>query len=390
MKKALIFLLLLLTTGCWDMLDIDKRAMITALGIDQYNVNEAEQENSEPLMGAAERPRYLISIEIPNLSAVGGTGSQEAGGSQSASYTLRTTATSLAHATTLFDLRLWRRPFYGHTKVVVVGEETARDGLKDIFNFFHHRQDINRGMKICIAKGEAREVLDIKPVLEGLTGVYLSNIIEMAGISGRLLTTDFGEAARDLFTTGNTLLPRVVPADTEATLGGSALIKDWKMVGWLGEIETLGSMLVLGKIRGGKIFVGSPASQYGERTFDIRNTTCSITTEVIDSKVHFRIKLFLEGDIFEQIGGSMHTVDSGDWIGPVQELLNVEIEKIVRNTIEKMQSFKADCLHLGKVLSAQHPKYWAANHERWNEEIFPNIELDVNANVVIRRIGVAF
>ena len=103
-----------------------------------------------------------------------------------------------------------------------------------------------------------------------MLGVYLSNIIEMAGISGRLLTTDFGEAARDLFTTGNTLLPRVVPADTEATLGGSALIKDWKMVGWLGEIETLGSMLVLGKIRGGKILVGSPASQYGEG-LDIRN-----------------------------------------------------------------------------------------------------------------------
>ena len=98
-------------------------------------------------------------------------------------------------------------------------------------------------MKLVIAQGDAYHVIKVSPEIEELLGIYLDNLIELVTLSGRLQRKNLGEAARELYSTGNALLPRARPEETEVIVGGSAVIKNWRLVGWLGELETMGSLL---------------------------------------------------------------------------------------------------------------------------------------------------
>ena len=92
-------------------------------------------------------------------------------------------------------------PSFGHTKVLVIGEEAAREGLKDTIDFFHRHRELSRRMKLVIANGDAHEVIKVSPEIEELAD-YLDNLIELVTLSGRLQRKTW-EAARELFSTGN-------------------------------------------------------------------------------------------------------------------------------------------------------------------------------------------
>ena len=192
-------------------------------------------------MESKHRPKYKMTVEIPvlgELRGVEGSGGSSEGGKPA--WVLASTGTSPAQITTLLDLRLWREPSFGHTKVLVIGEEAARESLKDTIDFFHRHRELSRRMKLVIAQGDAYHVIKVSPEIEELLGIYLDNLIELVTLSGRLQRKNLGKPPGN-FTQRATPLLRARPEETEVIVGGSAVIKNWRLVGWLGELETMGA-----------------------------------------------------------------------------------------------------------------------------------------------------
>jgi spore germination protein KC len=383
----LLMTCLLIMAGCWDMRDIDRRALIMAIGIDRVASPDARQAATESsLQVTPAQPQYKVTVEVPILKEIGSGPESQGGGSKGKpAWVLIATGSSPAQAISLMDRRIWETPFFGHTKVVVIGEETARNDIEDIVEYFRRNQEISRRLKLVIARGEAKDVIEVEPIIEDFLGIYLDNLIELVLLSGHVQCRNFSEISRD--EDGNTLIPRVRPEADEVVVAGSAVMKDWRLVGWLGELETFGSLFVQNRVRYGTLVVGYPSWESGQITFSIESSKTRLKASQDDGKLQFYINIRTEGDIIEQIGGQ--DLDDDELLKSIQNLLQEEIQRLAALVIKKSQEeFKVDPLGLGEVVRKQLPKLWKEIEKDWQDVYFPNTTFQIKSEVKIRRTGV--
>ena len=384
---TILSLCLLVLPGCWDMKDVDERAMVMAIGIDLAE-DEGEEEGEKP-MGAAEEPRYRMSVEVPVLHRLlvageaGGAGGEE---HEKAAWVLTSTGTSPAAITSKYDTRIWRVPFYGQAQVLVIGEEAARRGLRDLLDYFHRHQDVNNSRLILlIAQGEALDVIEVAPEIEDLLGIYLHKLVALVATTGRVQFKTFAEAIMELYDTGNAVLPRVRPAETETVVGGSAVIKNWRLVGWLGEMETFGSLCARGRLRGGTLVVGSPASETGEVAVSVTSSSTRTRVFLDGDRLRFEMLIRKEVDLTERLGGRLF---DAELLQEVEEMLEEEVRNHTSTAIRKLQDeFSVDALGFHHIVRKQLPDAWEQMAENWDDVHFPEAVFQIQTDVNIRRTG---
>ena len=71
----------------------------------------------------------------------------------------------------------------------------------------------------------------------------------------------------------------------------------------------------------------------------------------------------------------------------LQEALNKEVKKIVEQTVIQTQTLHADVLQLNEHVRMTSPQLWKKISNIWEQELFPNIEVQVDAEISIRDIG---
>ena len=245
MKKHIkIFICLLISmlllVGCWDMVEIDRRLFVGLVGIDV---------SDEP-------NKYTFHFSIPIArEIIGGESGGGGGGGQSIGL-LSTEAYSLIDAAKNLALRINRDIYFEHMRIVVIGEDVARDYLKDILNPFARQTEFNRRSRIAICEGKAEKVMKVEPWSEKLKAEYMESLFATRAMTGKFIEMDLGDFFRSINTeNGNTLVSKITPNGTEVNIGGAGVIKDFKFIGWLNEEETQGVNFFLGKIRGGDIVV---------------------------------------------------------------------------------------------------------------------------------------
>lgn len=71
----------------------------------------------------------------------------------------------------------------------------------------------------------------------------------------------------------------------------------------------------------------------------------------------------------------------------MEEAINGEVKKEIDKTLEVIQKkYKADAIGVGEYIFNFHPKLWKQVEKDW-EEIFSQMEIDVNIDTKIRRRG---
>ncbi|HWO96477.1 MAG TPA: Ger(x)C family spore germination protein, partial [Bacillus sp. (in: firmicutes)] len=122
-----IFLLLFfcgsvfLVSGCWDRVELNDLAIVTAAAIDKKGENEIE---------------LSIQVFIPKtLSSGGGQGG--GGGSGGGTMTLVTSkkGANLADALSKLQSEIPRKVFWGQCKVFIFGEKLAKEGIQEQMDF---------------------------------------------------------------------------------------------------------------------------------------------------------------------------------------------------------------------------------------------------------------
>ena len=184
-------------------------------------VSPGEREGTVSLVPV----EYLITVELPNLRALSSGQSGTAAGRGSKPRRLASVvAASMQRAVTALSERVYRPLFFGHQRVLIIGEEVARHGIKPIIDYFLRNLRINPRMRFMISKGEAKKVLDIEPQMDPLTSRYLFKLLQNApnhsfGVDSNLL-----ELTNQLMVSGDAVVSRVTAGKDDATVGGSAVI----------------------------------------------------------------------------------------------------------------------------------------------------------------------
>lgn len=362
MKKTLLLTLTIILmsislSGCWDLADIDKRLFVASFAIDKDDNN------------------FVVTLTVPSNLTTGSTGSNQNQDAPVPSF--REESSTIYGALDKLSLRINRMIDFSHTSVILIGEDTARDGLKPIQEFLERFASVNRRAQISISEGKAENIEKLHSKLEKQTSVYLDTIYENRNSLGYFVHQDVNDFIRMMHSTGgNMLMSKVKIGPNDAYIGGAAVIKDNKMVGWLDAEETLGINLIKNKIK-------NPLIPCDNITFEVSNSHAKLS--VISSYVPtIGIDIKVRCNILEAV--ELSPTDEKK-IKAAEGIISARIKSIVYKSLDTIQNeYGFDAIQLGEFLYKFYPDIWKKYQQDWNE-IFPNVRFIVNVDATIQKVG---
>lgn len=369
----------ILLTGCWDKMEIDDRNYVISMGIDKYE----EQDKSQKIDSKSnDENKYTISLGMAELEKSSGGQNNE---NEEKGVKLLSGST-LAGTMKLSDLFSSRQTYFGQTKVIVFGERLLEDSklFREALDVLERNQDINMKIIVLAAKGKASDVINSVSGANDPTGLFIwdfykNNSKEVAATT----KLDFETLLISLRRNSNAMIPLADTKDKTLLLGGSALIKNYQLCGYLDENEERGSLWIEGDAEGAvleaiyeninipmRVIKNSSDISFIERN---QNIICNIDISV---------KGNVEGFIVDDVG-----IFNDKTIEEIEDVFEEMVKKEVINVIEQLQKrYDVDSLDfVGELNKRSYDIY--KNHIGNPEAIFRGMDFNVSVNVDISGIG---
>ncbi|MBB6215574.1 Ger(x)C family germination protein [Anaerosolibacter carboniphilus] len=381
---SILLLICMPLTGCWDKIEIEQRAFVTSMGIDKFDPKEAEKKGGVKEGQAPEdipRNRYIVTYRYPNTGLIAGKGEGKPG------YQLSSVGRTLTDVNSEVSTKLGANLFFGHLKLVVIGEDLAEDEelMREVLDYIERNAMIGRKINYMITPGKAKEFLEVEVPQEPAIGLHVRDILEQSMITSQIADADLGYILRALHESKAAIAPKISASKEELKVAGAAVLKDYKKVGWLGDMETGAVMFMLGKIKTTEITVTVdklfiPVTIYNSRT-DVR-------VEERDGQIYAVFDIENEGELSQHLFEVRGSTYEDAYLQKVAKAVSEKIKRQVENTFIKTQKeYGADVVQINEQLRKHKPDLWEKVRDDW-EKIFPQIKVDVNVETKIRRIGV--
>lgn len=427
--SILVIACLLMVGGCWGRTEVDDLAFVMSIGLDKGEDNTVY---------------VTFQIAVPRaVAGGGGQGGEPGSGREGPDPSLITTmrGRSILGLVDMANTYIDRRLSFVHTKVLVIGEDLAREGVAPYVSELVRFHEIRRTMFLLVAKGTALEfITENKPILEqnpaknlelltlasrkaGLIPPSTLNrflveaqsqaeqpLVVLAGINKDQQSSkeqESQESKTDEEGTGsksNSPLPDIPVATSDiryfagqspsvggnpVELLGAAVFRGDKMVGEITGEEVRQVLLLKGTFKQGIAVVRDSEAHDRFIAADLRLARPTQTRVTRDGD-RFKIKVDVRLE-----GGLVGSQERGDYFDPkvlqaVETKLASEIQKGCRDIVRKAQTeFSSDIFGFGN--KARHlTMTWKEWQDlNWNSE-FPDADVEVSVQVELRRTGLLF
>ncbi|WP_077620829.1 Ger(x)C family spore germination protein [Bacillus sinesaloumensis] len=384
MKKLRLLLILVVTmnvlTGCWDRLEVNDIAVVTAIGLDLIKDDKI---------------RLSLQVAIP--SALGPTGASGTGSSDGKStYIISETGETLSEAYRNLQLKISRRIFFSQSRVLLIGEEMAKKGVSNIIDFHSRYHEPRINSFVMLTKGEAAEFIKTMPKLESVSAEETKELIKLsAGLT--VYVRDFLSMllmdGMEPFAPELTLTPLEVGdkngKEEGQAVNGTAVFKDDKLVGWLDKSTTRGLLWIRNEMEKGVITVKVPEEDGdGNISIDIVQTEVKINPQMKNGKLAITINVNANMNVMEN--DSTLNLDDSKILEDLQSKVESEISDRIQSVIDIVQKeYQSDIFGFGQAIYKKYPKQWNSIYrENWEEE-FSQLTVDIKPTVSIKRIGLS-
>ncbi len=156
--KKIFFLLLIpfFLTGCYDYQELNNRAVIAGIAID-YKEDE-----------------FWVDLEILNNKK--GNGQEE---ESDKTYYIEGSGSTLPEAFQNCHLKLSKDPYYSHLKVLIIGEEVAKEKMLDVLDYMIRDPSIRNIFLPVVAKDvEAKDILESVTTENPVVSTSIQSMIE--------------------------------------------------------------------------------------------------------------------------------------------------------------------------------------------------------------------
>ncbi|MGI6527214.1 MAG: Ger(x)C family spore germination protein [Caldicoprobacterales bacterium] len=365
---CILLFLLLATTSCWDHLEIERQAFILGLAMDKA-------ENGQEIE---------VTFQIAKPQAFTGDANAD-----DPFWNTTQISVDMTEAYKQLTKAINQIPTLEHCQVILIGEELARGGLEENFDYLFRTHEIRRLVRIGVVQGKAKDVLDMEFQTDLLPAFVLSEMME-ENSKHSLEVTDFMNIGK-LHTadaTGNDfVLSRVVPLDNKILdMSGAGVFQDLKLIGWLSGKELTGIRFIRGDVGSGYLALQLPEDLGKRAMLEIFETNSIMEPEIRDNRLYVHLELRIEGDIIEIIKQNEEIAEM-EFLKRLEQLYEQDIKNKIQKSFQKMQiEFNSDPFLLKEKVKSYYPEFWKQNHEMW-DEIYRSAILETEARVLIRRIG---
>ncbi|GAA3413088.1 Ger(x)C family spore germination protein [Paenibacillus hodogayensis] len=375
-------ILQLFTTACWDQLELNDRAIWMGSGIDR-------NENGDIVLSGQ------ILIPGHQGGAGGGAGSDSSPG-KTGYFVVSGKGKNVSQAAANFQGKLSRQVFPGHRRVIVLGEQFAKEGAADMLDEHFRNPEVRLRTDIFVVKGNtAGQLLQLEYPLEKVPSIGAFKELEHASGMKQMTFMRFLRAASSDGI--SPVLPVISIDETDdGKLGstskqtfqidGLAIFDDenLRLKGFIRSEEAMNVNWITGMLSRTTVTALVPKPQ-GNVSLHLSRIGRKIQPEVKDGKLTFHVLLSGKGVIRE----NQTRLDLRDPVNVklVKQTLESEAANTAEQIIAKMQNiYREDIFGFGEILHRKEPSEWKKWKSNWNDH-FAEAEFDVRANLTISQIG---
>ncbi|WP_299741232.1 Ger(x)C family spore germination protein [uncultured Rossellomorea sp.] len=378
-----ICLLILFTTGCWNRVELNELAISVGQGIDK------------------EDDKYKVSTQIVIPSEV----ALKAGATSGIPVTLFTgTEETVFEAMREITTVSPRKIYHSHLRILVIGEELAKEGIGKVLDFYARDHEYRTDFYIVIAKDTTAEnILSMLTTIEKIPSNNMLSSLETSEKTWAPTTSvTLHELIRSLVTEGKSPILTGIEIIGDPSIGdnvqnieqinpaaylkysGIAVFKRDRMLGWLNEEQSRGYNIIMDNVKNTVANVQCPSE--GELNFEVIQSKTKVKGDVENGIPKIDVSIEAEGNI----GEVKCAIDltKPKTIYELEKLAEESFIKLTKGTIKTVQEdFGVDIFGFGDIIHRSDPELWKKLKKDWNEKHFTDLEVNVKADIKIRRLG---
>lgn len=361
MKKILVILILLLSTGCWNYQELSNYALVTGMAIDYV---EGEYEVSLLISNGKKKDETSTVTTV-----ISGKGD------------------SIYKAYKKIGLVSPKELYISQMSVVIVSEDYAKQGISNLLDFLLRDSSSHQSFYLAIAKeSKAKDVLAIlSPLADYASEDITQNISSAEKLQGEVVTAGFIEFIKKYLEPGiqpiaNSIIINgkvkdgTIPdkqegsvAAAETSLDSVGIFKKDKLIGWTTLEESVGIKFITNNI----------SSTYV-------NTKCNtgyIITILDSYEAKYNVKkdkiivdVKAEGALSE-VNCKIDLTDS-KVVKKLQNEVAKEIKKLMNLALNRAHELKSDIFGFGSMIHKKYPSYFSKIDD-WDEK-FENLNVEFN------------
>ncbi|MBY9082294.1 Ger(x)C family spore germination protein [Paenibacillus sp. HN-1] len=373
--------LILPTAGCWDSVELNRRAIVSGVAVDR---------------GPAPEQAYVLTFQVIVADEISGKNTR--GNPPVVLYT--GTGRSMFEALSNASRKVSRFLSLAHIRVIVISEEWARNGINNILDVLERDNESRLTTNIFVSKKQsAKDILSVLTVFGRIPSMDLVGKLETTSRTfGYNFIKEVDDVVRDIqiagggglingvhvtgaLEEGQSLdnLKRVNP-HAILNLSGLAAFKGDRLIAWLDGSEARGSALLLNKVKQTPAFVRSP--EYGMISFDIYNNKVKLeTTSTESGHPAFTVRILQQASIKEIANGPDLT--NPNTLVKIEKLVEQFTQNQVASAVSRAKELKSDYLGFGAAYERSNPKGWKKIKGSW-DTVFSGCEVKIKIDAVIR------
>lgn len=385
-KKILILSMVILIcpifiTGCWNSREITTLAITVCTGIDKT-------ENG-----------YLVTQQILNPKAIA---SQKA--LNEAPIVIYTEeGKDLLEIYRKITIQCPRKIYNAHLRMVVFGEDIAKEGIKDILDFFARDHEFRTDFYFIVAKGTtANEVLSVLSNLETIPGIEMHDLLENSEkVWAPTKSMRIIELANSIISDGNNPVLTGIEI-TEGDINSNSIdalkksntlrklkytsigvFKKDRLVGWLDEDEGKGYDYITDNVKttAGYAYNGKKV----KITYEFKSVKSEMKASLVNNKPVINVGIKIVTNIAAVEGDFEVKKKENEEI--LMKIAEEKVKQLCENVVNKTQKdFKTDIFGFGEVVHRKYPKIWGKVKDNWNNE-FVDLPVKITVEVKINQLG---
>ncbi len=386
-RKILIFCIYLsiltITTGCWARKELNDLAIAVAMGIDKVD------------------EQYLITIQIVNPAEIA---ANKGSGRSTPVVVFQEKGDTIFETLRKMTTNAPRKIYLAHLRMVIFGEELAREGIRKTLDFFSRDHEFRPDFNIVVAKdSRAEDVLKVLTPLETIPANKLYNALETSEkVWAPSMSVTFDSLDAKLSSEGdNPVLTSVYKTGDEQSGGskqnienldppvrlkynGLGVFKDDKLIGWLSEWEGKGVNYALGEVKNTVITFSCP--QEGKVSLEVLHTKADLNTMMMKGDPKGSIKVNIEANVAEMECAHLD-LNKISTIHDLEKRAEKDIKDAIIASIDAAQKeYQTDIFGFGDALHRSEPESWKELKKDWNQR-FSNMPVAVDVKVEIPHTG---
>ncbi|OLO42917.1 hypothetical protein BTR23_01785 [Alkalihalophilus pseudofirmus] len=364
--------------GCWDRREINDIAIVLSTGIDYKDEKEIE-----------------LSVEIVMPEEMAGKIKEGGGGSGTrTTFVESATGVTMADARSKLQEKIARFLFWGHAEATIIGEELAKQGIREHVDFFGRMPETRLRNKVLVSKGKAKELISSLPHLEDSASETVRELTEFqigmdVTISEllQMLTSDTGGVALPMIeSTSSEKETGKLSDKTQLQLMGTAVFNEDKMIGSLDSEVTRGLLWLRDDIQYATITLDVPEGE-GKVSMEMIRSHTELIPRIENDTWKVTVKIITEDDVIQN--ASNLDLRNPEFIQMLEKQIEKEIEERIKLAVEEVQKeMKVDIFKFNNAFQRKYKKEWQTAKKDW-DKIFPKIEIEYVIDAHILRPGVS-